>query len=68
MFLHEQPIFNYHFREKIAKTNKRIGVIYRLNNILPRQSLITIYKSFVRPDLEYYYVINDQPNNETFVI
>ena len=34
--------------------------------MLPRHSLITIYKSFVRPLLDYGDIIYDQPNNESF--
>ena len=33
---------------------------------LPRQSLITIYKSFIRPHFDYGDIIYDQPNNESF--
>ena len=44
---------------------KIIGTIKRLNSILPRSSLLTIYKSFVRPHLDYGDVIYDQPNNQT---
>ena len=28
-----------------------------------RYSLLTIYKSFIRPHLDYQHVIYDQPNN-----
>ena len=42
-----------------------IGVIKSLNNILPRQALLTIYKSFIRPQLDYGDVIYDQPNSES---
>ena len=45
---------------------KGIGVIQKLNKTLPRHSLITIYKSFVRPHLDYGDIIYDKPNNETF--
>ena len=45
---------------------KRIGIIKKLSNVLPRKSLITIYKSFVRPQLDYGDLIYDQPNNESF--
>ena len=38
----------------------------KLRHILPRHSLITIYKSFVRPHLDYGDIIYDQPNNESF--
>ena len=34
-----------------------------MNLLLPRFSLLTIYKSFVRPHLDYGDVIYDQPNN-----
>ena len=33
---------------------------------LPRSSLLTIYKSFVRPNLDYGDVIYDQPYNSSF--
>ena len=33
---------------------------------MPRQTLLTIYKSLVRPRLEYGDIIYDQPNNESF--
>ena len=35
-------------------------------NVLPRHSSITIYKSFIRPHLDYGAVIFDQPKNESF--
>ena len=42
------------------------GKIKRLLDILPRDSLVTIYKSFIRPHLDYGDVIYDQPNNDSF--
>ena len=33
--------------------------------IATRQSLLTIYKSFIRPHLDYGDVVHDQPQNET---
>ena len=44
-----------HINEKIKKSTK-------MNLLLPRSSLLTIYKSFVRPHLDYGDVIYDQPN------
>ena len=35
-------------------------------NVLPRKSLITIYKSSIRPHLDYGAIIFDQPENESF--
>ena len=40
-----------------------INVIKILNNLLPQQALLTIYKSFLRPNLDYGNVIYDQPSN-----
>ena len=48
------------------KFNKGIGIIEKLQNRLPRQALLTIYKSFVTPHLDYQDIIYDQPNNESF--
>ena len=41
-------------------------MIRKLIHILPKHSLITIYKSFVRPHLDYGDIINDQANSESF--
>ena len=49
--------------EKIKKATKGITVIRKMNLSLPWSSLLTIYKSFVRPHLDYGDVIYDQPNN-----
>ena len=41
-------------------------LICKLALVLPRESLITIYKSFVRPNMDYDNFIYDQPNNDSF--
>ena len=64
--LDEKLNFNHHINEKIAKANKGIGLIRKLAHVLPTQSLVTIYKSFIRPHLDYGDTIYDQPNNDTF--
>ena len=66
MHLDEKLSFNTHIKDKIAKANKAIGIIRKLSYFLPRESLITIYKSFVRPNIDYGDIIYDQPNNEQF--
>ena len=45
---------------------KGIGITQKLSKTLLLYSLITIYKSFVRPRLDYGDTIYDQPNNESF--
>ena len=53
MVLNEKVNFGHHITEKIAKTNKGIGVTKKLHNVLPRLALLTIYKCFTRPNLDY---------------
>ena len=66
IYLDEKLNFGHHINEKIAKANKGIGVIKKLQNILPRKALLTIYKSFVRPNLDYGEIRYDQPNNDSY--
>ena len=58
--------FKLHIKEKISKAMKGICIIKKLSNVLPRKSLIIIYKSFVKPHLDYGDLIYDQPKNESF--
>ena len=44
---------------------KGVGLLRKLSTLLPRQSLLTFYKSFIRPHLDYGDVIYDQPPNES---
>ena len=57
---------NTHVAQKIKKCNKLIGLIRRLSINLPCNALLTIYKSFRRPDLDYGDILYDDPNNENF--
>ena len=45
--------------EKIKKAVKGINVIKKLNATLPRSPLLTVYKSFIRPHLDYEDIIYD---------
>ena len=38
----------------------------KLSIHLPREALLRIYESFVRPNLDYGDTIFDKPNNESF--
>ena len=58
--------FNTHIDQKIKKCSKLIGIIGRLSVNLPRNALLTIYKSFIRPHLDYGDILYDKPNNENF--
>ena len=48
------------------KTNKTIALLRKLQNTLPRQALIIIYKAFVRPHLDYGDILYDQAYNASF--
>ena len=50
----------------VHRGNKIIGIMKRLSLILSRKSLLTVYKSFVRPNLNYADIIYDKPFNESF--
>ena len=41
-------------------------LIRRLSITLPRNALLTIYKSFVRPHLNYDDILYGKPNNQNF--
>ena len=58
--------FNEHINDKIHQANKGVGLLRKLQAILLRNSLLTIYKSFIKPLLDYADVIYDQPSNASF--
>ena len=66
LVLDKRLVFHHHLNEKISKATKGISLIKRLHRYLPRKSLLCIYKSFVRPHLDYADVIYDQPHNDSF--
>ena len=45
---------------------KIIGLMRKSSQFLSRKSLLTIYKSFVRPNLDYEDIIYDKPLNKPF--
>ena len=51
-----------HIEVKIKKATARVNLLHKLNLLLPRSSLLTVYKCFIRPHLDYGDVIYDQPN------
>ena len=63
LFLDSKLSFFDPTNEKMKKTMKGVNVIRKMNLLLPHSSLLTIYKSFVRPHLDYDDVIYDRPND-----
>ena len=66
LYLDQKLNFSHHIKEKISKAYRGNGVIKKNQNNLPKQSLLTICKSFIRPHLDYGDVVYDQPHDETF--
>ena len=64
LWLDKRLAFDRHVEEMILRDNKGIGLITRLRRYLPRYFLSTIYKAFIRPQLDYgdYY-----PGNSSFM-
>ena len=67
LILDKQLNFNEHIDKKIKVCIKLIGTIKCLSSVLPRKSLLTIYKSFVRPHLDYGDILYDNPANKNLV-
>ena len=49
-----------------VKTNKTLYILRKLQNLRQRAALITLYKSFIRPYLDYGDVIYEQAFNSSF--
>ena len=65
-FNQDRSKFKEHLKEKIFKAYKGIVVLRKLQNTILRNSLLTIYKSFIRPHLDYGGITYHQPNNGSF--
>ena len=52
--------------DRVKWINATIGLIKKLSIHLPRETLLRIYKSFVRPNLDYGDIFFDKTKNESF--
>ena len=59
LILDSQINFEEYLKTIFSKVNKTIGIIRELRKSLPRPSLITLYKSFTSPYLDYGDIIYD---------
>ena len=65
MVLNTKFDFNLNLKNAQSKV-KKIELLRKLQNILPKQSLIIIYKSFIRPHLDYGDIIYDRAYDSSF--
>ena len=66
MFLDFKLSFNKHSETVLVKVNRGIAILCKLQSVLPRQALLTIYKSFIRPHFDYGNVIYYQSYSDSF--
>ena len=58
--------FDMHLKGKFSNINNGMTLLRKLRHSIPRKPLLSIYKTFLRPYLDYYDVIYDKPHNEKF--
>ena len=63
MILDTRLDFNLHLKNVQNKLNKAIVLLRKLQNTLPRTSLITVFKLFIRPPLDYGDIIYERADN-----
>ena len=66
MILETKLDFCLHLKSVQNKVNKTIELLRKLQNILPKTLLITIFKSFKKPHLDYGDIIYDRAYHISF--
>ena len=68
IYSHKYTTYWERFNMKMIlnKVSKTIGLLRKLHNILPRTALLIIYKSVIRPHLNYSDITYDQAYNASF--
>ena len=68
LILNEKLTFNDHITSKLTTVNKLTTTLRKLYHYMPRDSLVTVYKSFIRPHLDYADVVFGNPAMQLFLI
>ena len=58
--------FSEHTKSITKKIIKTMGLLRKFQQILPRSTLLTIYKTFIRSGLDYADIVYDQAYNSAF--
>ena len=58
--------FDIHLKGKFSIINNVITFLRKLRHSIPRKPLLSIYKTFLRPHLDYRDVMYDKPHNKKF--
>ena len=63
IILNSKLKFENHYKTVLSKENKTIGPLRKLKNFLLREAFLTIYKTLVRPYLNFAHVLFDQASS-----
>ena len=66
VYLDSRLDFREHLQNMFHKINKTFSLLHKLQKNLPTAPSITIYKSFIRPHLDYGDILYDQAFNNSF--
>ena len=66
MLLDVKLDFQEHLKNIYSKANKTLGLLRKFHNTLPRQLLLTIYKSFISLHLDNVDIVYDQAYTALF--
>ena len=66
ILLDSKLTFEEHYKTILSKTSRTIGLLRKLQSLLPRTALITTCKAFARSQLDYGDVLYDQAFNASF--
>ena len=66
MILDSKVSYENRLQSVFSGVNKTIGLLRKFQPTLPIKSLVTIYKSFIRPHLDCGDVIYDRASKESF--
>ena len=66
MILDSKLSYENHLQSVFSRVNKTISLLIKFQFTLPRKSLVTIYKSFIRPHLDYEDEVYDRASNQSF--
>lgn len=59
MMLDTRLDYENHIKYVLSKVKEKVGLLHKFQTILPRNFLIAIYKSFIRPRIDYGDIIYD---------
>ena len=66
LVLDSKLTFSEHINHILSKVNKSVGLLRKFQPALPRPSLLTIYKIFIRSHFDYADVVYDQSYKSSF--